>query len=307
MRPLGALKLVCAGFLLVGLNPLHAAPPVIDLWPEGVPGLKPNPGPEKLSATGNVSNVSHATLTVSLAEHPNGTAVIVCPGGSYLTLSFQKEGLEAAQWLNRHGITAFVLKSRLVEYGQPAPLQDVLRAIRLVRSQAATYGVAADRIGILGFSAGGHLAGSAGTLFADPLGRTGAPLDAVSARPDFMMLIYPVITMEDPYAHANSRKSLLGAQTSPELQAHWSLEEQVTPQTPPAFLVATEEDKTVPPMNSMLFYQALMKAHVPAELHLFEKGVHGFGLRLTSGPTAHWPDRAVDWMTSHGWIPATTK
>lgn len=307
MSSLRGFRLVGAGLLLGALNALPAVPPVIDLWPEGVPGLKPNAGPEKVSATGNISNVSHATLTVYLAEHLNGTAVIVCPGGSYQNLSFQKEGIEPAQWLNGHGVAAFVLKSRLVEYGQPAPLQDVLRAIRTVRSQAATYRLAADRIGVLGFSAGGHLAGSAGTLFADPLGKTGAPLDAVNARPDFMMLIYPVITMEDPYVHAGSRKALLGAQPTSQLEAHWSLEQQVTPQTSPTFLVATEEDKTVPPMNSLLFYQALLKAHVSAELHLFEKGPHGFGLRLISGPTALWPERAVDWMTAHGWIPAAAK
>jgi acetyl esterase/lipase len=288
---------------MLGSGALHGAQPVIDLWPEGVPGLKANAGPEKIDPEGRVSNVSHATLTVYRPEHPNGTALIVCPGGSYLFLAFQKEGIEPAQWFNRHGITAFVLKSRLVEYGQPAPLQDILRAIRTVRSQAKTYALAPDRIGVLGFSAGGHLAGSAGTRFADPLGQTGAPLDAVSARPDFLMLIYPVITMEDPFAHPASRQALLGAQPSPELKAHWSLDQQVTADTPPTFLVATEEDKTVPVKNALLFYEALLKAHVSAELHLFAKGPHGFGLRLTSGPTALWPERAVDWMTAHGWIP----
>ena len=305
MRPPGGFSSVFAAFLLFGAGALRADHPVIDLWPEGVPGLKAGAGPEQFDApNGRLSNVSHATLAVYRPDHPNGTAVIVCPGGSYLSLSVLKEGIEPAQWFNRHGITAFVLKSRLVEYGQPAPLQDVLRAIRTVRSQAKTSGLAPDRIGILGFSAGGHLAGSAGTLFDDPLGRTGAPLDAVSARPDFLMLIYPVITMDGPFAHAKSRQALLGDHPSPELKAHWSLEQQVTADTPPAFLVATEEDKTVPVMNALLFYQALLKAHVSAELHVFEKEPHGFGLRLTSGPTALWPERAVDWMTAHGWIPA---
>ncbi len=305
MRLPGGFGSVCALWLLLGAGALRAADqPVIDLWPEGVPGLKANAGPEKMDALGHLSNVSHASLTVYRPEHSNGTAVIVCPGGSYLFLALEKEGTEPAQWFNRHGITAFVLKSRMVEYGQPAPLQDVLRAIRTVRSQAKAYGLTPDRIGVLGFSAGGHLAGSSATLFADPLGQTGAPLDAISARPDFVMMIYPVITMEDPYTHPQSRKALLGAQPSEELKAHWSLEQQVTANTPPVFLVASEEDKTVPPMNTLLFYQALLKNHVSAELHLFEKGPHGFGLRLTSGPTALWPERAVDWMTAHGWIPA---
>jgi len=299
--------MVCSAFLVLGSIALHGAQPVITLWPEGVPGLKASAGEEKYQAeNGRLSNVHHPTLTVYAAEHPNGTAVIVCPGGSYLYLTFPKEGIEPAQFLNRHGVTCFVLKSRMVEYGQPAPLQDVLRAIRTVRSQASVYGVDPKRIGVLGFSAGGHLAGSAGTLFDDPLGKTGAPLDAVSGRPDFMMLVYPVITMTEPYAHPGSRKALLGAAPTPAQVAHWSLEQRVTAATPPTFLVATEEDKTVPAQNTLMFYTALLKAHVPAELHLYEKGPHGFALRLTAGPTAQWPDRAVEWMQSHGWVPPAT-
>jgi len=267
--------MVCSAFLVLGSIALHGAQPVITLWPEGVPGLKASAGEEKYQAeNGRLSNVHHPTLTVYAAEHPNGTAVIVCPGGSYLYLTFPKEGIEPAQFLNRHGVSV--------------------------------YGVDPKRIGVLGFSAGGHLAGSAGTLFDDPLGKTGAPLDAVSGRPDFMMLVYPVITMTEPYAHPGSRKALLGAAPTPAQVAHWSLEQRVTAATPPTFLVATEEDKTVPAQNTLMFYTALLKAHVPAELHLYEKGPHGFALRLTAGPTAQWPDRAVEWMQSHGWVPPAT-
>jgi acetyl esterase/lipase len=281
-----------------------ADPQVIDLWPEGVPGLHADATPEKTDRGGGISNVNHPTLTVLRPEAPNGTAVIVCPGGAYLHLSFQHEGLVPAKALNGIGVTAFIIKNRLKEYGQPAPLQDILRAIRLVRSRAAEFGVQPDRIGVLGFSAGGHLAASAGTLFDAPEGRTGAALDAVSGRPDFMMLIYPVITMEAPYAHVGSRDALLGKPATPELVRRWSLEQQVTKDSSPAFLVATEEDKTVPIENSLQFYEALRKAGVSAELHAFQKGPHGFGLNPGNGPTSEWPARAEDWMRFHGWLPA---
>lgn len=278
---------------------------VLDLWPEGVPGMKPDGGPEVLEAGGRVSNVQHPSLTVlrPAAGMANGTAVIVCPGGSYVRLSFDREGTEPARWLNTLGVTAFVLKYRLKEYGQPAPLQDVLRAVRLLRSRAVELGIRPDRIGVLGFSAGGHLAAGAATLFDAPEGRTGSPLDTVSARPDFVMLLYAVITMEDPYVHPGSRKALLGATPSPSLVERWSLEKQVTKATSPAFIVSTEQDTTVPCENSMMFYEALRKSEVPAELHVYQVGKHGFGLNPGNGPTSEWPVRAQDWMQAHGWLP----
>lgn len=298
-HPLGGLLLAAALALTA-----RAAAPVIDLWPEGVPNLKADGGPEHDDGEGRVSNIHHPSLTVFKAEHPNGAAVIVCPGGGYVRLSFQHEGTEVAQWLNSLGVTAFVIRNRLVQYGQPAPLQDILRAIRTVRSRAGEFQVDAKRIGVIGFSAGGHLAASAATLYADPDGNTGKPIDAYSARPDFAMLIYAVLTMEDPYVHKGSRTALLGKNPSRELIDHYSLEKQVHAQTPPCFLIATEEDHTVPPMNSLMFYEALRKAGVSAELHLFEHGPHGFGLRKDLGPTSEWPQRAAEWMQSHGWIPA---
>jgi len=294
--PFAAAALLCPG--------LRAADPqVIDLWPEGVPGLHADATPEVVGQGGRLSNINHPTLTICLPEAPDGTAVIICPGGSYSILSFDHEGIVPAHWLNRLGVTAFIIKNRLKEYGQPAPLQDILRAIRTVRSRAAEFGIKDGRIGVLGFSAGGHLAASAGTLFDAPEGRTGAALDAVSGRPDFMMLIYPVITMEDPYVHRGSRRSLLGENPSKEMAARWSLELQVTKACPPAFLVATEEDKTVPVENSLMFYESLRSAGVPAELHLYQVGVHGFGLRPGNGPTSDWPARAEDWMRFRGLLP----
>lgn len=282
---------------------LAIAPPLIPLWPEGVPGLKPDAGPETRLEGGRVANIHHPSLTVFPAERPNGTALIICPGGGYMRLAFEHEGIVPAHWANAHGMTAFVIKNRLVEYGAPAPLQDVLRAIRIVRSRAREFGVRPDRIGIMGFSAGGHLAASAATLYVDPAGMTGNPIDAYSARPDFAILVYPVITMRVPYAHEGSVHALLGPHPTADQIGHYSLDEQVNSRCPPTFLVATEEDKTVPPKNSLLFYEALRKAGVPAELHLFEHGAHGFGMNPDLGPTSTWPELAATWLKSQGFLP----
>lgn len=291
--------------LLFLASPLLAEPaPVIPLWPEGVPDAKADAPPEQLGEGGRISGVQVPTLTYfpAPADKAVGTAVIIAPGGGYTRLAFPHEGVVVAEWLNTLGVSAFVLKYRLGEYGHPAPLRDALRAIRLVRSRAAEFGVSPDRIGFMGFSAGGHLTATTGTLFDDPDGRTGAALDAVSARPDFIAPIYPVITMTDGVVHAGSRKNLLGATPTPELIAHLSPEQNVKPNSPPAFLVHAGDDKTVPVENSILFYQALHRAHISAELHLYEKGGHGFGLKPNLGPTSEWPKRCEEWMRSHGWL-----
>lgn len=281
-----------------------AANNVIPLWPEGVPG-KRDIGTEVVGK-GYTSNVSEATLTMvsPAVDHPNGTAVIICPGGGYVRMATAREGDQYANWLGTLGVTAFVLKYRMQEYGHPAPLQDVLRAVRTLRSRAAEFGIRPDRIGVMGSSAGGHLAASAGTLFDNPLGRTGAPLDSVSARPDFLMLMYPVITMQDPAAHAGSRKSLLGATPSAQNLALMSLDKQVTSATPPTLLIHTQEDSAVPVENSILFYQALTKAKVPAEMYLFEHGGHGMGMREGLGTSSLWPRRAEEWLRDRGLLTA---
>ncbi|WP_090188159.1 MULTISPECIES: alpha/beta hydrolase [unclassified Duganella] len=290
--------------MLGGAGLASATNNVIPLWPEGVPG-KREIGPEKVG-NGYTSNVSEATLTMvaPAVDHPNGTAVIICPGGGYVRMATAREGDQYANWLGTLGVTAFVLKYRMQEYGHPAPLQDVLRAVRTLRSRAAEFGIRPDRIGVMGSSAGGHLAASAGTLFDSPLGRTGAPLDSVSARPDFLMLMYPVITMQDPAAHAGSRKSLLGATPSADKLALMSLEKQVTPATPPTLLIHTQEDTAVPVENSILFYQALTKAKVPAEMYLFEHGGHGMGMREGLGTSSLWPRRAEEWLRDRGLLAA---
>jgi acetyl esterase/lipase len=290
--------------LFLAANAAHAQSGVIPLWPEGVPNAKPNAGPERADGE-RLSNISQPTLTVYPAafDRPSGSAVIICPGGSYEFLSNTREGQQYAQWLSSLGITAFVLKYRLSGYGHPAPLQDVLRAIRLVRSQAAKYGVAPDRIGVMGSSAGGHLAASASTLFNHPAGRTGGALDTVSARPDFAILMYPVITMEGPAAHMGSRKALLGASPPPALVQLMSLEKQVSAATPPTLLFHSQDDGLVPADNSILYFQALTRAGVPAEMMIFEHGGHGMAMRTGNGTATNWTRRAEDWLRGRKLIP----
>jgi acetyl esterase/lipase len=271
------------------------------LWPEGVPGAIAGGGPEVV-ADGRVSNVHEPSLIPfpAPAGTANGTAVVICPGGGYVRLAMEKEGAAAARWLNGLGVSAFVLKYRLKEYGHPAPLRDVLRAVRLLRSGASRWGISPDRIGVMGFSAGGHLAASAGTLFDAPEGRTGADLDRVSARPDFLVLVYPVIVLTGPFAHAGSRQALLGPSPAPGLAESLSLDTRVTKDTPPAFLVHGGTDTSVPPENSALFYLALRRAGVPAELHLYREGGHGIGFEPNHGPMSGWPARCAEWLAAMG-------
>jgi acetyl esterase/lipase len=278
---------------------------VIPLWPEGVPGLKADAAPERM-VDGRVVGVHYPSLTIYAPARgtANGTAVIICPGGSYVRLATGENGGPETQWLNSIGVTVFLLKYRLVEYGHPAPLQDVLRAIRLVRSRAGEFGIQSDRIGLLGTSAGGHLAASASTMWDAAEGTTGAAVDRVNARPDFAMLVYPVITMEDPFAHAASRTALLGANPSPALRRALSMDTRVRAETPPMFLVATMADQSVPVENSLRLYQALRDAKVPAELHVYAQGSHANSLDPQFGATAQWPQRAEEWMRSNGWLPA---
>jgi len=289
---------------------------VIPLWPEGVPAAvradapaaKGPLGTEKI-LDGRISNVSVPTLTVytPAVDRPNGTAVIVCPGGGYGFLSNNREGIQYANWLSHLGITAFILKSRLQEFGHPAPLQDVLRAIRVVRSRAAEFKIDPTRLGVIGSSAGGHLAASAGTLFDHADGKTGAALDAVSGRPDFLILMYPVISMVDGVAHEGSRKALLGTNPTPEMLALASLEHQVTAATPPTLLIHTQEDQSVPIENSIRFFQALTRARVPAEFYAFEHGLHGMGMKAEFGTASDWPKRAEEWFRHRGLLESVKK
>jgi len=281
------------------------AAPVVELWPEGVPAIKVDAGPERADGNGRFTNIHRPTFTVyaPAAGPANGPAVIYAAGGGYIRVAVGAKGGEMTRWLNSLGITVFVLKYRNVEYGHPAPLRDALRAVRTVRSRAAEWGVQPERIGMLGGSAGGHLTASAGTLFEAPEGRTGAALDRVSGRPDFLVLVFPVITMQDPFAHGTSRRALLGEKPTDDARHHLSVDEQTTKDTPPTFLVHSSADTTVPVENSLLFYQGMRRAKAPIELHLYPQGPHGAGMDPKFGPTAEWPRHCESWMRFNGWLP----
>ena len=260
------------------------------LWPDGAPGAQ---------GTEDVDKPTLAAYVVP-AGRGTGTAVIVCPGGGYQGLSMDKEGDQIARWLNSLGVTSFVLKYRLgPKYHHPVELGDAQRAIRTVRSKASEYRLLPDRIGIMGFSAGGHLASTAGTHF--DAGNTGAadPIDRLSSRPDFLVLCYPVISFTSN-AHQGSRRNLIGENADPKLVENLSNELQVTAQTPPTFLFHTTTDATVPVENSVMFYSALRKAGVPAELHIYERGPHGVGLAQNDEALSSWPARLADWLRIRG-------
>jgi acetyl esterase/lipase/lysophospholipase L1-like esterase len=280
-------------------------PLVIPLWPEDVPGLKTNAGPE-VEFNGRFTNIHNPTLTMYAPDVAKsaGVAVVFSPGGGYVRVS---DGKSDARWLNSLGITVFVLKYRLDNYGHPAPLQDVLRAIRLVRSRAVEFGMRPDRIGVMGGSAGGHLSACAATMWDSPLGKTGNALDEVSARPNFATLIYPVVTMEDEFVHKGSRRALFGEQPTAEQIQALSVEKHVRTNSPPFFIVATMADKTVPVENSLRLYQALRNAGVPAEMHTYAAGSHGDSRDPQYGPTAKWPERCEEWLRFNKWIKPETR
>jgi acetyl esterase/lipase len=232
-------------------------------------------------------------------DKATGAAIVICPGGAYGHLA-DSEGRPVAEWLNSLGITAFVLKYRLgPRYHHPVPLQDAARAVRTVRARAAEWGLDPARIGILGFSAGGHLASTLGTHFDAGQSDAADPIERVSSRPDLMVLVYPVITMRE-FTHAGSKRNLLGTQPSSELVGLLSNEEHVTKETPPTFLVHTMTDPGVRVENSMMFATALRSAGVPFEFHLYERGPHGFGLAANDPILSTWPGRCADWLRLHG-------
>ncbi|MDX1982606.1 MAG: alpha/beta hydrolase [Bryobacteraceae bacterium] len=264
------------------------------LWPSGAPGAAGDTDADKPSLTHYLPAQGKG----------NGTAVVVCPGGGYGALAMDHEGRQIAEWLNSHGIAAFILKYRLgPRYRHPAMIQDAHRAIRMVRARAAELGVEAGRIGIWGFSAGGHLASTAATRFEEGNASAADPFDRVSTRPDFAILAYPVISFTTEYVHKGSRRNLLGDNPDETLVRELSNELRVTARTPPTFLFHTNDDTGVPPENSVLFYLALRKAGVPAEMHIFEPGRHGVGLAQKDPVLSHWPARLADWFRTRGLIP----
>jgi acetyl esterase/lipase len=263
------------------------------LWPGGAPGAL------------GTADADKPAITVYLPRTApkDATAVIVCPGGGYGALAMNHEGRQIANWLNSYGIVAFVLKYRLgPRYHHPIEMGDAQRAVRMVRAQAKDFGVAPDRIGAWGFSAGGHLVSTIGTHFEAANTKAGDPIDAVSSRPDFMILAYPVISFTTPYTHKGSLKNLLGDNPDQALVESLSSELQVTSKTPPAFLFSTSGDTGVPSENSVLFYLALRKAKIPAELHVFQNGPHGVGLGNNDPALAEWPVTLANWLRVRGLV-----
>jgi acetyl esterase/lipase len=278
----------------------------LPLWPAGtVPNYQKTGETEKRDTTEtiHISRVQSPDITVYMPSKRSATgqAVIICPGGGYSTLSYSWEGTDVAKLLNSKGITAIVLKYRLPNSRSNvvpnlSPLLDAKRAIRMVRFYAPKWNINRDKVGIMGFSAGGHLASTLGTHFDNGDPSSSDSIERYSSRPDFMILGYPVISMSKAIMHAGSRNNLIGEKPTEDLAKLYSNELQVSKTTPPTFLVHATDDKSVPVENSLLFYQALKDNGVPAEMHIYPTGGHGFGLALGKGYLETWTDRLVDWM-----------
>ncbi|HQH53484.1 MAG TPA: alpha/beta hydrolase [Candidatus Hydrogenedentes bacterium] len=287
----GAILFLALALLALGLQRNAFAEPrqVIPIW-NGTP-------PE---AKGSEAADIPTLGLYPLEQDAAGPAVLVCPGGGYSGLAMDHEGEQIAQWLNKNGLAAFVLTYRVSPYRHPLPLNDAKRAMRLVRANAAAWKVDPARLGIMGFSAGGHLASTVSTRF--DLGDASAqdPVDRQSSRPDFAILCYPVITFQPPYAHMGSRNNLLGEDAPEELVQSLCNHTQVTEQTPPTFLFHTADDPGVPVQNSLLYFSALREHNVPAELHVYEHGRHGVGLAPDMPELATWPGLCINWLRVRG-------
>jgi Esterase/lipase len=283
---------------------------IIQVWPDKIPGELKSASYSEFIVPGNkallYTKVTQPTLTVFPASKDNntGAAVIICPGGGYKILSFEHEGIQVAKYFNSIGLTAFVLKYRLPHDSimldkSVGPLQDVQEAIRIVRRNAIKYGIQPSKIGIVGFSAGGHLASTAATHFQEKVYDVS---DSTSARPDFAVLVYPVITMGE-LTHKGSRDNLLGKNPAKDQIARFSNELQVNSQTPPVFLVHASDDRTVPVKNSLMFYESCIANKVSAEMHIYEKGGHGFGLATgVQSSQSQWPVKLAAWLKNQGII-----
>jgi acetyl esterase/lipase len=297
-------------FISIVMTNQLAAQEVIPLYKGPIPNSRETPNEESFEISTDshvliVSKVTRPSLTVFLPPmaRPSSAAVIICPGGGYSVLAAGHEGYDVAKKLNKAGIAAFVLKYRIPSDSsmlqkEIGPLQDAQRAIQLVRENARRWHLNPGRIGIMGFSAGGHLASTAGTHFGK------AYIDnpsGTSLRPDFMILVYPVISFSDSIGHSGSRDNLLGKNPDLEKIRSYSNELQINEKTPPAFLVHARNDDVVKVQNSIDFYEALRKNNVPAEIYLYQEGGHGFGMNNPRSPVK-WLDLAIEWMRKNGWL-----
>lgn len=288
-------KVILGIIMMLNCPALWSTEPRVEkLWPHGAPDL------------GQHCIAEEPTLTVYFADDSNnsGAAVLILPGGGYAHLAIDHEGHQIAQWLNSFGVSGFIVAYRRgMGCQHPLPMIDAKRAIRTVRSRAVPWKINPRKIGVMGFSAGGHLASSTGTLFDPGDPKADDPVERLSSRPDFMILCYPVISMTSEYTHQGSKKNLLGENPDAVLVEHLSTDLQVTADTPPTFLFHTSEDKGVPPQNSILFYLALHRAGVPVEMHIFEKGRHGLGLAQSDPFLAVWPELCRNWLKNRGFVP----
>lgn len=271
---------------------------VLKVWPNGAPNDNGMTEPEEKYDGVRVRNVSEAEMYVYLPEKEKntGAAVVICPGGGYIIEAMDHEGYDMAAFFQKQGVAGIVLKYRLPYGHHEVPSSDARRAIQMVRAKAEEWGIDPEKIGIAGSSAGGHLASTAGTVFDS--GNTGSedPVERLSSRPDFMLLLYPVITMNEDFTHLGSRENLIGKGHDKELVRKYSNELNVGAETPPTFLVLADDDQAVLPKNSIEFYSALKQHNVPAELHIFQKGGHGFGIRKDGRPSDNWPMLFMDWL-----------
>ena len=281
----------------------------LTLWPDGIPGFIVNDSyVEKATVTNGINTRFEKVTSPALfpylppKESATGTAVLICPGGGYGGLAFNHEGHAVAQWLNENGIAGIILKYRLpsdliMKDKSVGPLQDAQEAIRIIRRNASKWNIDPKKIGVIGFSAGGHLASTLSTHYAD---KVYEPKDTVSAKPDFSLLIYPVISMDSTFTHAGSRRNLIGARPSAEDIKRFSNELQVNEKTPPAFMVHSADDKAVPIKNSIVYYEQLVKYGIPSELHIFQKGGHGYGLAGGKDTQSSWPELCIKWLKASG-------
>lgn len=277
----------------------------LKVWPNGAPENNVAPGPERTWTEGDmerIENITEAEIFVYLPkkEVNTGAAVVICPGGGYRIEAIDHEGYQIAKFLQDKGVTGIVLKYRLPYGNHQIPLMDAQQAMRLVRSKAKEWGIDPNKIGIAGSSAGGHLASTAGTRFDEGNPETTDAVGKLSCRPDFMLLLYPVVTFKEEWGHMGSRKNLIGEGNDWAMVEMYSNELHVSDKTPPTFFVLADDDKGVPPRNSIEFYLKMKEKGIPAEMHIFSKGGHGFGMKKNGLPVEKWPDMFINWMKSQG-------
>ncbi len=290
-------------FLMLFVYSCNSQEIIIPLWEKTIPNYQADEETvDKSRGISWVTKVHTPSIEIYLPTPKNATgqAVLICPGGGYRGLAYDWEGVDIARWLNSKGIAGIVLKYRLpIDKGNvvqhASPLLDAKRALRMVRANAKDWNIQPNQIGVMGFSAGGHLASTLGTHFDYGL-KDGDDIDTHSCRPDFMALVYPVISMSTDFIHQGSKDALLGENPDADLVKHFSNELQVSTNTPSTFLVHSSDDEAVPVDNSIAFYQACIEKAVPAELHVYPMGGHGFGLAIGQTYLQTWPDRLADWL-----------